>query len=226
MKRHIAYPKTPYLPWSPGIDPKDPIANLADFVGKKIAISVKMDGSNIAMTREGIYGRSEQHPSLTEIKAKHGGISYLIPENGCVFGESLVAKHSIHYTGPLALKDTYQVFAYYNEDDDAFSDVKYTQTMVDQLGLTMVSYIIVEPHSLERFEHLVKITFDVTVAKGNEGIVVRNVESFRYEDFSHNVAKMVRPNHVQSTTHWSNEPFIKNDRENKRTPKTNQSIRT
>ena len=36
-----------------------------------------------------------------------------------------------------------------------------------------------------------------------EGFVVRNVDSFAYEDFSKNVAKYVRKNHVQTDEHWT-----------------------
>ena len=36
-----------------------------------------------------------------------------------------------------------------------------------------------------------------------EGFVVRNIDSFKYEDFSKNVGKYVRANHVQTNQHWT-----------------------
>ncbi len=36
-----------------------------------------------------------------------------------------------------------------------------------------------------------------------EGFVVSNAASFKYEDFSKNVGKFVRANHVQTDTHWT-----------------------
>lgn len=35
-----------------------------------------------------------------------------------------------------------------------------------------------------------------------EGIVIRNADSFPLEDFSKNVVKYVRKNHVQTDEHW------------------------
>ena len=36
-----------------------------------------------------------------------------------------------------------------------------------------------------------------------EGFVVRNADRFKYEDFSKNVGKFVRKNHVQTDEHWT-----------------------
>jgi hypothetical protein len=45
----------------------------------------------------------------------------------------------------------------------------------------------------------------------HEGIVVRNTESFMYDNFSENVAKAVRKNHVTTDSHWMNSKIIKNN---------------
>lgn len=52
--------------------------------------------------------------------------------------------------------------------------------------------------------------FHNIVKAGEEGIVVRNVESFEYNDFSKNVAKCVRKNHVQTDIHWKNSKIEQN----------------
>ena len=36
-----------------------------------------------------------------------------------------------------------------------------------------------------------------------EGFVIRNIDQFKYEDFSKNVGKYVRSNHVQTDEHWT-----------------------
>lgn len=36
-----------------------------------------------------------------------------------------------------------------------------------------------------------------------EGFVIRNIDEFKYEDFSKNVGKYVRANHVQTDEHWT-----------------------
>lgn len=43
-----------------------------------------------------------------------------------------------------------------------------------------------------------------------EGFVVRKIEQFHYQDFSQNVAKWVRSNHVQTDEHWMHREVIPN----------------
>jgi hypothetical protein len=42
-----------------------------------------------------------------------------------------------------------------------------------------------------------------TYGDTKEGVVVRKVQGFDNEDFSKNVAKWVRENHVQTDQHWT-----------------------
>jgi hypothetical protein len=46
--------------------------------------------------------------------------------------------------------------------------------------------------------------------KEHEGYVVRNADGFDYKDFSTNVAKYVRKNHVQTDTHWMHSQVVPN----------------
>jgi hypothetical protein len=41
-----------------------------------------------------------------------------------------------------------------------------------------------------------------TLGGEREGIVIRNSKSFKEKDFSKNVMKMVRPNHITTDVHW------------------------
>jgi hypothetical protein len=43
-----------------------------------------------------------------------------------------------------------------------------------------------------------------------EGYVVRNAGSFRFDEFRSNVAKFVRPDHVTTNRHWMQESVISN----------------
>ena len=43
-----------------------------------------------------------------------------------------------------------------------------------------------------------------------EGFVVRNIEQFHYQDFSQNVAKWVRSNHIQTDAHWMHREVVPN----------------
>ena len=89
------YPRTYYLPFSPGIDRPDQVVHLPDFLGKIFAITIKMDGSNATMTSEHIAARNGQdalHPSFNALKAIHA--IYKNQLHGQWFGEWLWAKHS------------------------------------------------------------------------------------------------------------------------------------
>ena len=44
-----------------------------------------------------------------------------------------------------------------------------------------------------------------------EGYVVRSTDSFSIDDFSTNVAKFVRKNHVQTEDHWMNQEIVRNE---------------
>lgn len=44
----------------------------------------------------------------------------------------------------------------------------------------------------------------------DEGFVVRNFESFHYDDFSTNVGKWVRPKHVTTDQHWMFSQIVPN----------------
>ena len=43
-----------------------------------------------------------------------------------------------------------------------------------------------------------------------EGVVIRVSDSFNDEKFSTHVAKMVRANHIQTSTHWREQEIIRN----------------
>jgi len=45
---------------------------------------------------------------------------------------------------------------------------------------------------------------------GQEGFVVRLARAFNRAEFSKALAKWVRPNHVQTETHWTQQPIVPN----------------
>jgi len=49
------------------------------------------------------------------------------------------------------------------------------------------------------------------IRMGHEGIVVRNADSFPMADFNKNIVKYVRPDHVQTDEHWSQQPIVRNE---------------
>jgi hypothetical protein len=61
----LKYPRTPHLPWSPGIGDDDRILDdLSSLQGEPVIITVKMDGENTTLARDYIHARSTDsgHP--------------------------------------------------------------------------------------------------------------------------------------------------------------------
>ena len=96
------YPRTYHLPNSPGTTSDDRIAKSVDsLVGIDIVITEKLDGSNTAITKDGVYGRS--HADFTknpwDVKSWeiHQRIKNDLSEDLFIFGEGMYGIHSIEY---------------------------------------------------------------------------------------------------------------------------------
>jgi len=216
---NVKYPHTPYLPFSPGADPNDVsdagYSKVECLVGKPLIVTVKMDGSNALLVKEGVAARNASvatHRSFDMLKSIHAKVGHLIPEQVQVFGEWLYAKHSIHYTDKLALTSLYQVFAVYNRKTQLWLGWRDVEEWAARLGFETVP--IVEFVREENFGKLVaklQKNGEKLVAKGQEGFVVRSIYPFYYGQFQDNIAKYVRPNHVTTDVHWSRQPIQKNE---------------
>ncbi len=86
-----------------------------------------------------------------------------------------------------------------------------TKKMCGELGLKTVPEIYTGLFDLD----LVKQIATNQIKEGQEGIVVRNVETYCYDDFNKNIAKVVRYGHVQTDEHWSFSEIIPNKLKNK-----------
>jgi ATP-dependent RNA circularization protein (DNA/RNA ligase family) len=203
MENAIKYPKTFHLPFSEGLQNDD--RRLPDetcFDGKTVAVTVKMDGENTSMYRDGIHARSlyaMSHYSQHYIKGYWATIKHTIPEGWRICGENMYARHSIVYEN---LDSFFYVFSVWNERNECLS-LEDTILFCRERNLTHVEVRgrvnIASPKDFWLLEtHYVEL-----VAKGEEGMVIRNVESYKYEDFQTNVAKAVRKNHVQTDEHWT-----------------------
>jgi hypothetical protein len=85
------FPRIPHLSWSPGgtrDDRRLSDFSLINFIGNRIVITEKMDGSNLCITRDEIFARSHSgaptHPSFDLAKKMHGEIRHKIPQE-CLF---------------------------------------------------------------------------------------------------------------------------------------------
>lgn len=207
METTVKYPKTYHLPFSLGLQNDD--RRLEDehcFDGKTVAITVKMDGENTTMYRDTIHARSlyqMSHLSQHWVKAYHGRIKHLIPKGWRVCGENLFARHSIAYDN---LEHFFQVFSIWDENNNCLS-YKDTMEFCKNNGLVQVPYVFLVAFDLwDSFDAAMKFIekqYLEVVAKGDEGIVIRNIESYPFSDFQTNVAKAVRKGHVQTDEHWT-----------------------
>lgn len=203
FSKYMKYPRTPHLPWSPGMTEDDRVAKFEFVNGSNVVVTEKMDGQNFTMYSDFCHARSVQgssHPSQSVIRALHASIQNEIPDGWRICGESLYAKHSIGYEN---LKSFFLVFSIW--DDSGFC-LSWDQTLewCELLGLSTVPVLYCGPWDESKIR---SIRIDTNQ---QEGYVVRYASGFRYTEFSQNVAKWVRPNHVQTDKHWSKSQVIPN----------------
>lgn len=209
MEHHYKYPRTYHLSFSEGCtsdDKKLSSVEQADtYEGKDIVISEKMDGENTTMYFDHFHARSldsNNHPSRNLVKGIWGSIKHDIPEGWRICGENMYAQHSIVYDD---LKSYFLVFSIWNEKNICLS-WQETKEYAAILGLETVPELFVGKYD----ELVIKKLIDGLDLTKQEGIVIRNADSFGFDEFSSNVAKWVRKNHVQTDEHWTSGPVVPN----------------
>ena len=198
---YYKYPRTPHLPFSETItggDKKLP-SDEHFYNMNQVVVTIKMDGENTTVYQDGkCHARSidsmhkDYHSWLMQYIQTW---CYNLPDKYYrVCGEYLYAMHSIPYYN---LKNYFQVFSIWKD----INCLSWNETidLVNQLGLDTVPIVYVGKYDTNKIKQLAK----QTIADGHEGIVVRNYEGFSIDKFSDNIAKYVRPNHVQTDIHWS-----------------------
>lgn len=208
MENLYKYPRTAHFNFSEGATSDDKIMKNSNiFIGKTVVITEKMDGENTTIYRDYYHSRSldskhrEYHSYLlTKILPL---IQYQIPNNWRLCGEYLYAKHSIKYND---LEDYFLLFSIWNENNNCLN-WEDTKKFSELLGLKTVPELYIGKFD----EELVKKLAKEIVLKGGEGLVVRNFNSFNYDEFSNNIAKFVRANHVQTENNWANTTIEKNE---------------
>jgi predicted kinase len=200
---HVRYPRTPHLPWSPGATADDVRAgDLSGLRGREVVVTEKLDGENTTIYADGVHARSldsAHHPSRTWVKALQGRIGGRIPPGWRVCGENLFARHSIEYKD---LDSWFYGFSVW--DGDHCLDWDQTVRFLRRLGVP-------SPPVLWRgtFDERVLRRLKLDTAR-QEGYVVRAVDGFGRPEFGEQVAKWVRPSHVESDTHWMHAAVVEN----------------
>lgn len=159
------------------------------------------------MTRHRCHARSldsKHHPSRNIVKQIHATIAPQIPEGWKLFGENIYAKHSILYD---KLTDYFYLFGVWTDKQECLS-WDDTVAWAEILGLQTVPVL----YSGVWDEDKIKACWTGKSAFGEEqeGYVVRLASSFKLEDFSKSVMKVVRRGHVQTSQHWMTEQIVPN----------------
>ncbi len=209
------WPRTPYLSVSPSIDPGDETIEPSAFLNKPLVVTIKMDGANVTLTRDKVTSRNgdtASHPQFAPLKALHAGFKHLIPEGVIVYGEWLFAKHSIHYTGPMAIPSPFLVFAVYEPAIQLLWSWQETVEFCENNGFQTVPVVGYRDYDAEwKFQTEVWKDFEQVTSAGHEGIVIRNTYPVHQTQWPMNAAKMVRENHVQTGDDWKTKVIVKNE---------------
>lgn len=208
FQKYIKYPRTYHLPWSTATKDDKLLKDESNFVGKKVVVTLKMDGENTTMYNDYVHARSINsggHETRKWVKGLWAQISYMIDENMRICGENLYALHSVKYT---SLPSYFMVFSIWfdNKCIGWNETVEYTKI----LGLETVPVIY------EGIYDKLAIQTEFTkYATTNEGYVVRLYDEFSYMDFKKSIAKYVSPAFRQqlnnSHGHWISKKIEPNE---------------
>ena len=205
MKRY-KYPRTPHLPWSPGVQSDDKkLADVSHFEGKTVYVTEKLDGENCTMYRDYLHARSIDSPTnftRSWVQQFHATIAHNIPEGWRIVGENVWAEHSIRYEN---LKSYFYPFAVYDNNNYCLSYYDMVEFLIQNIYKDFPNkwQMPTSPeglyHGVFDAEKIQIITLDLDKV---EGYVLRTDDGFHYDDFQFNVAKYVRDGHVQTDQHW------------------------
>ena len=212
------FPKILHIPSSLGLSRGDKrLDSIDSFLKREVVFTLKLDGSNVCLTRDNLYARSHSgkpiHPSFAWLKAFHSYVKYDIPENMEVFCEYTYAVHTIKYkTLPgylwiIGIRVDGKLWL-------SWDDIKKWSR---DLGIFVAPFLCYTFSSNERAFNAMANFAETKVKEGlygveDEGFVIRVTDAFSNEDFSKSVAKWVRKDFVPvGTEHWTKGDFVKQE---------------
>lgn len=203
FQKYVKYPRTYYLHWCEMtkslLKDNRQMQNDDCFKGKRVIVTLKMDGENTSMYRDFIHARSlnsSSHPTRDWVKGLWSRISYHLDDNMRICGENLYAVHSIKYSD---LESYFMMFSMWIENKCLSWDetVEYAKI----LDLNIVPVIYDGIYDREKIEAIFK-KYELT----NEGYVIRVANEFNYGEFRKSVGKFVLPSFRQAINnshgHW------------------------
>jgi hypothetical protein len=200
------YPRTPHLPWSQ--PDKTDLPRQVNFdPDLEVVVTEKLDGENTSIYSGGrMHARSmdsRDHQSRHWLKGQAAG--FIIHPAFVVLGENVYAKHSIHYD---SLGSWFYVFGIRSEREFLAWDL--VTSLAGAIPAPVVP--VLWRGRWGDFYHDAIWPRPSAFGPECEGYVVRNAGAFPVEAFQQNVAKFVRPNHVQTDKHWMHTRMVVNGR--------------
>lgn len=177
--------------------------SVAAFERVPLVITEKLDGSNLALTREAVFARSHAaaptHASFAWAKALHARLAGRIEPGITLFGEYCYAVHSIVYE---ALPSYFFLFGVRDDMRGEWWSWDRVETQAQTLELATVPVLFTGECS-----DLQRQTAELAAGRSRfggerEGVVVRVAAAFDNEEFPAKVGKYVRSGHVTTTEHW------------------------
>lgn len=206
------YPRTPHWPWSAAIQADDRTHPAPErFVGREVVVTEKLDGSLACLYRGQVFSRSMAEPStapwLAMVRAHHAWRCGPTHDHA-IYGEDLYGVHSIQYA-PMAREETFRVFAVRTRatGQDRFLDWDSVRQVAAEHEMAVVPVVF---RGAFPSTEAITALFEKLIGKPSriggkdcEGFVIRDADGFLADGFARAVAKYVRPNHVQTSRHWT-----------------------
>ncbi len=198
-QKYVKYPRTYHLHWSNLLKDDRMMLNDDCFKGKRVIVTLKLDGENTSWYNDFIHARSlnsGSHPTRDWVKGLWAQKSYLLDENMRICGENLYAVHSITYKD---LPSYFMMFSMWIENKCLSWDETVEYAKILELEIVPVIYDGI--YDRAKIEQAFK-----QYEKTNEGYVVRLADEFTYMDFRKSVGKFVLPSFRQAINnshgHW------------------------
>lgn len=195
------YPKTPHLPFSPGVNEDDTrIADAAALLQGEVVVTEKLDGGNCCIKGGLVYARTHSQPATHESFSAVKVMASNLGDLGDVelFGENMAAVHSIEYGN---LSSFFYLFGV--RQGGEWWSWEQVEALAEQLGIMTVPVIFKgrfkSPGQLQGCLETWRLEPSAVGADVNpEGYVVRHVGRIPARAFGEKIAKYVRANHIQT----------------------------
>jgi len=199
------YPSTPHLPFSPEVQSDDVVADrgLAQGILQgEIVITEKLDGGNCCLMDGQVYARTHSkpatHPWFGRVKQEMQWRWDALPEGLALFGECMVAMHSIKYD---ALTSVFYLFGVLDCAAGQWQSWDDVCALAEQLQFPTTPQLFRGHMSnLEEVRQWMEARASRPSAVGStpgEGFVIRVVGAYHMQEFDRSIAKYVRKGHNQ-----------------------------